>query len=143
MLPLCRIISRWDLINWRVQLEYDTTPKVKEVQLIMDCLETTCFVKSDILLRTVCFTMPNALLICSQMSKTKVGFMDMKEFKPVLPPEFFIDLLAGDQSIVKKVFGQYLSLCLPLCDITLKLLFGAFTLLLCVFSLILNESWLE
>ncbi|KAI4386449.1 hypothetical protein MLD38_004380 [Melastoma candidum] len=65
-----RNISREDLINWRVQLEYDYIPKIEE------------------------------------MSKTKVGFMDMKEFSSALPPEFFRDLLAGDKSIVRKAFGQ-------------------------------------
>ncbi|XP_030448995.2 uncharacterized protein LOC115671526 [Syzygium oleosum] len=66
-----RLISRQDLINWRVQLEYDFVPGLEE-----------------------------------EISKKKVGFMDMREISPNIPAEFFMDLLAGDRSIMRKVFGQ-------------------------------------
>ncbi|KAF8033132.1 hypothetical protein BT93_D1892 [Corymbia citriodora subsp. variegata] len=65
-----RFISRQDLINWRVQLEYDFVPGLEE-----------------------------------EISKKKVGFMDMREISPI-SAEFFMDLLAGDRSIMRKVFGQ-------------------------------------
>ncbi|KAL3731510.1 hypothetical protein ACJRO7_028399 [Eucalyptus globulus] len=66
-----RFISRQDLINWRVQLEYDFVPGLEE-----------------------------------EISKKKVGFMDMREISPNISAEFFMDLLAGDRSIMRKVFGQ-------------------------------------
>ncbi|KAI6676986.1 hypothetical protein NL676_037782 [Syzygium grande] len=66
-----RLISRQDLINWRVQLEYDFVPGLEE-----------------------------------EISKKKVGFMDMREISPNISAEFFVDLLAGDRSIMRKVFGQ-------------------------------------
>lgn len=44
--------------------------------------------------------------IKEKISRTKVDFMDMKEISSDASPEFFIDMLAGDRSIVRKVFGQ-------------------------------------
>ncbi|KAF3432576.1 hypothetical protein FNV43_RR27316 [Rhamnella rubrinervis] len=42
-----------------------------------------------------------------QMSKTKVGFMDVKEITRTVSPELYMDILAGDRSLVRKVFGQF------------------------------------
>ncbi|XP_048318659.2 uncharacterized protein LOC107429578 isoform X1 [Ziziphus jujuba] len=41
-----------------------------------------------------------------QMSTTKVGFMDVKEIAKDVSPELYADMLAGDRSILRKVFGQ-------------------------------------
>ncbi|RVW45566.1 hypothetical protein CK203_092119 [Vitis vinifera] len=76
-----RFISRQDLINWKAQLEYKFMPGIKEKILKPD-------------------------LFTVQISRTKVDFMDMKEISSDASPEFFIDMLAGDRSIVRKVFGQ-------------------------------------
>ncbi|KAH7569884.1 hypothetical protein JRO89_XS05G0013000 [Xanthoceras sorbifolium] len=46
---------------------------------------------------------PNNL---EQISRTKVGYMDVKEISLDASPELFMDLLAGDKSIVRRVFGQ-------------------------------------
>lgn len=40
-----------------------------------------------------------------QMSTTKVGFMDVKEINGDVSPELYADMLAGDRSILRKVFG--------------------------------------
>ncbi|KAK2635882.1 hypothetical protein Ddye_030674 [Dipteronia dyeriana] len=41
-----------------------------------------------------------------QISRTKVGYMDVKEINSDASPELFMDMLAGDKSIVRRVFGQ-------------------------------------
>ncbi|KAF2321438.1 hypothetical protein GH714_041032 [Hevea brasiliensis] len=41
-----------------------------------------------------------------QMSRIKVDYMDVKEISSDASAELLIDLLAGDQSIIRKVFGQ-------------------------------------
>ncbi|XP_050224812.1 uncharacterized protein LOC126674407 isoform X2 [Mercurialis annua] len=43
--------------------------------------------------------------MAEQMSRTKVDYMDVKDISAEASPEFFI-LLAGDNSIIRKVFGQ-------------------------------------
>ncbi|KAJ0094299.1 hypothetical protein Patl1_16517 [Pistacia atlantica] len=82
-----RFISRQDLINWKAQVQYEFKPEVLEQ-----------FLKPDL------FTV--------QIS-TKVGYMDVKEISSDASLELFLDLLAGDKSIVRKVFGILLfsSLC--------------------------------
>ncbi|KAJ0038303.1 hypothetical protein Pint_23346 [Pistacia integerrima] len=84
-----RFISRQDLINWKAQVQYEFKPDVLEQ-----------FLKPDL------FTV--------QIS-TKVGYMDVKEISSDASLELFLDLLAGDKSIVRKVFGILLfsSLFLP------------------------------
>ncbi|CAK7326501.1 unnamed protein product [Dovyalis caffra] len=44
--------------------------------------------------------------ISEQMSRTKVDYMDVKEISSDASPELFNDMLAGDKSIIRKVFGQ-------------------------------------
>ncbi|KAL3578552.1 hypothetical protein D5086_020056 [Populus alba] len=44
--------------------------------------------------------------ITEQMSKTKVYYMDVKEISSDATPELLTDMLAGDRSIIRKVFGQ-------------------------------------
>lgn len=39
------------------------------------------------------------------MSTTKVGFLDVKASARNVSPELFMDMLAGDRSILGKVFG--------------------------------------
>ncbi|KAI9168929.1 hypothetical protein LWI28_004084 [Acer negundo] len=41
-----------------------------------------------------------------QISRTKVDYMDVKEISSDASPELFMDILAGDKSIVRRVFGQ-------------------------------------
>ncbi|KAK1566654.1 hypothetical protein Q3G72_002495 [Acer saccharum] len=41
-----------------------------------------------------------------QISRTKVDYMDVKEISLEASPELFMDMLAGDKSIVRRVFGQ-------------------------------------
>lgn len=40
-----------------------------------------------------------------QISSTKVDFMDLKEISSEVSPQLFMDILAGDRSILRKVFG--------------------------------------
>ncbi|KAJ6324535.1 hypothetical protein OIU76_011768 [Salix suchowensis] len=44
--------------------------------------------------------------ITEQMSRTKVYYMDVKEISPDAKPELLTDMLAGDKSIIRIVFGQ-------------------------------------
>ncbi|KAG8639058.1 hypothetical protein MANES_14G096500v8 [Manihot esculenta] len=44
--------------------------------------------------------------ITEQMSRMKVDYMDVKEISPDASPELLADVLAGDKSIIRKVFGQ-------------------------------------
>ncbi|KAE8716056.1 Cytochrome b561/ferric reductase transmembrane family protein [Hibiscus syriacus] len=44
--------------------------------------------------------------VMEQISRTKVDFMDLKEISPDLSPGLFIDMLDGENSILRKVFGQ-------------------------------------
>ncbi|MBA0754629.1 hypothetical protein Gogos_019985 [Gossypium gossypioides] len=76
-----RFISREDLINWKALVEYDFEPGVIE-QLLK----------------------PNLCTV--QISRTKADFMDLKEISPDSSPGLFIDMLAGEKSILRKVFGQ-------------------------------------
>ncbi|XP_057509506.1 uncharacterized protein LOC130792080 [Actinidia eriantha] len=41
-----------------------------------------------------------------KISKTNMGFMDMREISSDVSAELFMDILAGDKSILRKVFGQ-------------------------------------
>jgi hypothetical protein len=41
------------------------------------------------------------------MSKTKVYYMDVKEISSDATPELLTDMLAGDKSIIRKVFGIF------------------------------------
>ncbi|XP_065880200.1 uncharacterized protein [Euphorbia lathyris] len=44
--------------------------------------------------------------IIKQMSRTKVDYMDVKEINSDASPELLVDMLAGDKSIIRKVFGK-------------------------------------
>ncbi|KAJ4834266.1 hypothetical protein Tsubulata_044806 [Turnera subulata] len=44
--------------------------------------------------------------ITEQMSRVKVSYMDVKEIPRDASPELFVDLLAGEKSIFRNVFGQ-------------------------------------
>ncbi|KAL5553522.1 hypothetical protein UlMin_040923 [Ulmus minor] len=44
--------------------------------------------------------------VMEQISTTKVGFMDLKEIRSDASAQLYMDLLAGDKSILRKVFGQ-------------------------------------
>ncbi|XP_062160060.1 uncharacterized protein LOC133867343 [Alnus glutinosa] len=44
--------------------------------------------------------------IVEQISKTKLGFLDAREISSDASVELFTDMLAGDKSILRKVFGQ-------------------------------------
>ncbi|KAM7271847.1 hypothetical protein ACFE04_031061 [Oxalis oulophora] len=44
--------------------------------------------------------------IIEQISTTKVDYIDMKGISPDASPELFMDMLAGNKSIIRKVFGQ-------------------------------------
>ncbi|GLT91744.1 hypothetical protein SLE2022_096170 [Rubroshorea leprosula] len=44
--------------------------------------------------------------IVDQISRTKVEYMDMKNICPESSPGLFMDMLAGERSILRKVFGQ-------------------------------------
>jgi hypothetical protein len=55
-------------------------------------------------------------LFTVQISKTKLGFLDAREISSDASVELFTDILAGDKSILRKVFGTLsLSLSLSLC----------------------------
>ncbi|KAJ4960593.1 hypothetical protein NE237_020503 [Protea cynaroides] len=41
-----------------------------------------------------------------KISRTKLGFTDVREIRPDATPGLFLDTLAGDKSILRKVFGQ-------------------------------------
>ncbi|XP_038891423.1 uncharacterized protein LOC120080842 [Benincasa hispida] len=41
-----------------------------------------------------------------QISSTKVDFMDLKEISSEASPQLFMDILAGERSILRKVFGR-------------------------------------
>ncbi|XP_042502171.1 uncharacterized protein LOC122079619 [Macadamia integrifolia] len=41
-----------------------------------------------------------------KISRTELGFMDVKEIKPDTTPGLYLDILAGDKGILRKVFGQ-------------------------------------
>ncbi|GFZ21315.1 hypothetical protein Acr_29g0004770 [Actinidia rufa] len=41
-----------------------------------------------------------------KISKTNMGFMDTREISSDVSPGLFMDMLAGDKSILRKVFGQ-------------------------------------
>ncbi|XP_077244007.1 SLH domain protein isoform X2 [Tasmannia lanceolata] len=73
-------ISRLDLVNWITQLEYSLLPGIEEKVL-----------------------KPNLFTV--QMLRKGVGFMDVEAVGPSALPELFMDMLAGDKSIVRKVFG--------------------------------------
>ncbi|WCJ24636.1 hypothetical protein M5689_006580 [Euphorbia peplus] len=44
--------------------------------------------------------------IIEQMSRTKVDYMDVKEINSDASPELLVDMLAGEKSIIRKVFGK-------------------------------------
>ncbi|KAF5727769.1 hypothetical protein HS088_TW22G01466 [Tripterygium wilfordii] len=44
--------------------------------------------------------------LTEQISRTKVFYMDVKEISPDASPELFMDMLAEDMSIIRKVFGK-------------------------------------
>ncbi|GLT73106.1 hypothetical protein SLA2020_449870 [Shorea laevis] len=44
--------------------------------------------------------------IVDQISRTKVEYMDVKEISPESSPGLFMDMLAAEKSILRKVFGQ-------------------------------------
>ncbi|GAV77479.1 hypothetical protein CFOL_v3_20950 [Cephalotus follicularis] len=44
--------------------------------------------------------------IIEQISRTKVDYMDVREIRSDASPELVMDMLAGDKSILRKVFGQ-------------------------------------
>ncbi|KAH1074480.1 hypothetical protein J1N35_026808 [Gossypium stocksii] len=44
--------------------------------------------------------------VIEQISRTKADFMDLKEISPDSSPGLFMDMLAGENSILRKVFGQ-------------------------------------
>ncbi|CAL5350067.1 unnamed protein product [Camellia sinensis] len=44
--------------------------------------------------------------INEKISRTNMGFMDMREISSDASPELFMDMMAGDEGILKKVFGQ-------------------------------------
>ncbi|KAE8707382.1 Cytochrome b561/ferric reductase transmembrane family protein [Hibiscus syriacus] len=44
--------------------------------------------------------------VIEQISRKKVDFMDLKDISPDSSPGLFIDMLAGEKSILRKVFGQ-------------------------------------
>ncbi|OMP06838.1 protein CHUP1, chloroplastic-like protein [Corchorus olitorius] len=44
--------------------------------------------------------------VIEQISRTKIDYMDLKEISPDSSPGLFIDMLAGERSILRKVFGQ-------------------------------------
>ncbi|KAI4313982.1 hypothetical protein L6164_026925 [Bauhinia variegata] len=44
--------------------------------------------------------------ILDQISSKKVSFMDVKEIGSHVSPVFYVDMLAGERSILRKVFGQ-------------------------------------
>lgn len=46
-----------------------------------------------------------------QISSTKVDFMDLKEISSEASPQLFMDILAGERSILRKVFGIPSILC--------------------------------
>ncbi|XVF03468.1 hypothetical protein REPUB_Repub04eG0263800 [Reevesia pubescens] len=44
--------------------------------------------------------------VMEQISSTKIDYMDLKEISPDSSPGLFIDMLGGEKSILRKVFGQ-------------------------------------
>ncbi|KAG2665311.1 hypothetical protein I3760_15G002400 [Carya illinoinensis] len=44
--------------------------------------------------------------IIEQISRAKLGFLDMREISSDASAELFMDMLAGDKSMLRKVFGQ-------------------------------------
>ena len=53
-----------------------------------------------------------------QISSTKVGFMDLKEISSEASPQLFMDILAGERSIHRKVFGIPFILVILFCLLT-------------------------
>lgn len=66
-----RFISRYDLINWKAQVDYEVKPDIVE-----------------------------------QISRTKMGYMDVREINSEASLGLFMDMLAGEKSIARRVFGQ-------------------------------------
>lgn len=66
-----RFISRQDLIDWKVKLEYGVITGINE-----------------------------------EISRNNLGLIDAREIRSDALVELFIDMLAGDKSIMRKVFGQ-------------------------------------
>jgi len=54
---------------------------------------------------------PDSLTV--QMLKTKLGLMDVKEISLDEWPGLFMDMLAGDKGLLRRVFGWFLSLSRP------------------------------
>ncbi|PWA39504.1 S-layer homology domain-containing protein [Artemisia annua] len=78
-----RLISREDLIGWRAKLEYEVMPGLTE----------------EILRNKIGF-------LTVQILRNKIGFLDARELRSDVLPVLFIDTLANDKSITRKVFGQ-------------------------------------
>ncbi|KAJ7943222.1 S-layer domain containing protein [Quillaja saponaria] len=76
-----RFISRQDIIDWKAQLEYELTLGIIDQLLKPD-------------------------LSAVQISSKKLGFMDGKEISPQASLALYMDMLAGNKSILRKVFGQ-------------------------------------
>ncbi|ESR50992.1 hypothetical protein CICLE_v10031108mg [Citrus x clementina] len=66
-----RFISRYDLINWKAQVDYEVKPDIVE-----------------------------------QISRTKMSYMDVREINSEASLGLFMDMLAGEKSIARRVFGQ-------------------------------------
>ncbi|MCL7041426.1 hypothetical protein MKW94_001789 [Papaver nudicaule] len=64
-------ISRFDLLNWKAQLDHSSIPGIEE-----------------------------------KMSRKKVNLMDVKAISDDASVALFMDLEAGDNSVLRKVFGQ-------------------------------------
>ncbi|OVA06766.1 hypothetical protein BVC80_8989g36 [Macleaya cordata] len=64
-------ISRFDLLNWKAQLDYSSMPGIEE-----------------------------------KISRKKVGLMDVRAISQDASAALFMDMLAGDNSVLRKVFGQ-------------------------------------
>ena len=71
-----------------------------------------------------------------QISSAKVDFMDLKEISSEASPQLFMDILAGERSILRKVFGILFILCLleKLLVDKPKLLYAFFFLLILFYN---------
>ncbi|KAK8604191.1 hypothetical protein V6N13_042453 [Hibiscus sabdariffa] len=76
--------------------------------------------------------------VIEQISRTKVDFMDLKEISPDSSPGLFIDMLAGEKSMLRRVFGTILILVFYLHSYTMSP--SAFLLPTALFPFLTRQS---
>lgn len=55
--------------------------------------------------------LPEYLTVCTvQISRKNIAFLDVRDINSEALVELFVDLRAGEQSILRRVFGLFLSL---------------------------------